>query len=65
MKHLQSIAILLVISNIPLARAFEEIPEKGQVYAAEPVFGLFELAILTMSIVLFVYGLLNTNKSKK
>ena len=65
MKHLQNLTILLVILNIPLAGAFEEIHQKGQVYAADPAFGLFELTVLIMSIVLFAYGLLKTNKSKK
>lgn len=55
--------MLMVISSV--SAAHEGLHAAGQMHAGEHHMGLFEVAVAVIAIVLFLYGLLKSNKSKK
>ena len=66
MKSLRhTVLILLSLFLTQFALAHEGLHAAGQVHAGEHHMGLFEVAITVIAIVLFLYGLLKSNKSKK
>lgn len=66
MKNLQNTLLMLVmLLSTQVVIAHEGLHAAGQVHAGEHHMGLFEVAIAVIATVLFLYGLLKSNKSKK
>lgn len=66
MKQIQStLLVLFALFFTQLAGAHEGLHAAGQVHAGEHHMGLFEVAIAVIAVVLFLYGVLKSNNSKK
>lgn len=66
MKRFRHTVLMLVtLLFTQFALAHEGLHAAGQVHAGEQHIGLFEVALAVIAIVLFLYGLMKSNKSKK